>query len=170
MRAAVVLVGILLAMLPVQGQEPATKQAEINKAVVHRAFQALEQGDLKTLNEVFDPKGPIHTPRGKVFLQGGPFTDLKSSCPMCASLSNRKITIDLLLSDGDLVAVRSTWSGKYSGTIRGMVVADKDVTIVYTNIYRIADGKIVENWYQSDSLSLAEQLGMKLTPADSDKQ
>jgi predicted ester cyclase len=88
---------------------------------------------------------------------------------MCAHLSNRKITIDLLLSDGDLVAVRSTWSGKYSGTIRAIAVADTDVSIVYTNIYRIAEGKIVENWYQSDSLSLAEQLGMKLTPADTSK-
>jgi predicted ester cyclase len=50
-----------------------------------------------------------------------------------------------------------------------MAVPEKDVSILYTNIYRIADGKIVENWYQSDNLSLAEQLGMKLTPADAGK-
>jgi predicted ester cyclase len=166
MRTAFVVGGILLAILPAQGQEQATKQADANKAVVRRAFQALEQGDVKTLNEVYDAKGLVHSPRGKISVQGGPFTDLKSTCPMCASLSNRKITIDLLLSDGDLVAVRSTWSGKYSGTIRGMAVPEKDVSILYTNIYRIADGKIVENWYQSDNLSLAEQLGMKLTPGD----
>ncbi len=169
MRVASFFVGMLLVMLSALGQEPATKEASANEAVVRRAFQALEQGDLKTLNEVFDPKGPIHSQRGKTILQGGPFTDLKSSCPMCAALSNRKITIDLLLSDRDLVAVRSTWSGKYSGTIRGMAFADKDVSIVYTNFYRIVNGKIVENWYQTDSLSLAEQLGMKLTPAEAGK-
>jgi predicted SnoaL-like aldol condensation-catalyzing enzyme len=169
MHTALVLMGMLLATLSAQTQQPAAPQGEANKAVVRRAFQALESGDLKTLNEVFDPKGPIHTPRGKTILQGGPFTDLKSSCPMCASLSNRKITIDLLLSDGDLAAVRSTWSGKYSGTVRGTAVADKDVSVVYTNIYRIVDGKIVENWYLSDSLSLAEQLGMKLVPAEAGK-
>jgi predicted ester cyclase len=50
-----------------------------------------------------------------------------------------------------------------------MAVADKDVSIVYTNIYRIADRKIVENWYQSDGLSLADQLGIKLTPTEADK-
>ncbi|MGB8540750.1 MAG: hypothetical protein WCD49_03845 [Candidatus Acidiferrales bacterium] len=33
----------------------------------------------------------------------------------------------------------------------------------------IADGEIVENWYLPDSLSLDEQLGMKLTPADASK-
>lgn len=166
MRIAFVVANMLCALLPAQGQEQATKQADVNKAVVRRAFQALEQGDVKTLNEVYDPKGLVHSTRGKTSVQGGPFADLKSTCPMCASLSNRKITIDMLLSDGDMVAVRSTWSGKYSGTIRGMAVPEKDVSIVYTNIYRIADGKIVENWYQSDNLSLAEQLGMKLMPGD----
>ena len=63
-----------------------------------------------------------------------------------------------------MVAVRSTWSGKYSGTVRGTTVAGKDVSVTYTNFYRIAGGKIVENWYQQDSLSLAEQLGFTLMP------
>ncbi len=34
------------------------------------------------------------------------------------------------------------------------------------NVYRIADAKIIDNWYLSDSLYLAEQLGMKLIPAE----
>ena len=169
MRIALVFASILLAALPVHAQDPATKQSDANKAVVRRAFQALDSGDLKTLNEIYDPKGPIHTPNGKTMMQGGPFTDLKDSCPMCARLAKRKITIDLLLSEDDMVAVRSTWSGKYSGTVRGNAVADKDVSVVYVNIYRIAGGKMVENWYLSDTLSLAEQLGMKLAPADSVK-
>jgi hypothetical protein len=98
MRIALAFASMLLAMLPAQGQEWASKQAEANKDVVRRAFQALERGELNTLNEIFDPKGPIHTHRGKTILQGGPFADLKSSCPMCASLSNRKITIDCSLT------------------------------------------------------------------------
>ena len=169
MRIALVFVSMLFGLLPALGQEPVTKQADINKSVVRRAFQAMEQGDLKTLNEVFDAKATIHTPQGKTMQRGGPFADLKSTCPMCAALSNRRITIDSLLSDGDLVAVRSTWSGKYSGTFRGTAVADKDISVVYVNIYRIADAKIVDNWYLSDSLYLAEQLGMKLIPAETGK-
>jgi hypothetical protein len=35
--------------------------------------------------------------------------------------------------------------------------------------YRIVDRKIVENWCQSDGLSLADQLGMKLTPTEACK-
>lgn len=161
---AVFSVAILLVAPIAAASGSAPDQAEVNKAVVRRAFQALEQGDLKTLNEVFDPKGPIHTPKGKTILQGGPFTNLKESCGMCAALNPRKITINLILGDGDFVAVRSTWSGKYTGTVRGTPITGKDAVVVYTNFYRVIHGRIVENWFESDSLDMAEQLGMKLVP------
>jgi len=38
---------------------------EANQAVVKRAFAALNDGDLKTLNELFDSDGPGHLPNGK---------------------------------------------------------------------------------------------------------
>ena len=56
MRIVLVFVSMLFGLLPALGQEPATKQAYINKSLVRRAFQAMEQGDLKTLNEVFGAK------------------------------------------------------------------------------------------------------------------
>jgi ketosteroid isomerase-like protein len=164
MRIAGIIISMLLSALSVCGQQSAANDAEANKVLVQRAFQSFNQGDFKTLNDVFDPKGPIHGRRGQDKVQGGPFAELKDSCPMCAALSNRQIKIDLIVAEGDMVAVRSTWSGKYSGTVRGTAVADKDISVTYTNFYRVAGGKIVENWYQSDSLSLAEQLGFKLTP------
>lgn len=118
------------------------RQAHGNKAVVARAFRALDQGDLATLNDVFDPKAPIHSSHGTTTLQGGPFAELRGSCPMCANLSDRKITIDKMISEGDFITVRSTWSGTFSGTFRGTQFSGKNIHIVYTNIYRIAGGRI----------------------------
>ena len=163
--SAVVLLGVSTPIATASGPEAEANQAEINKNVVRRAFWALEQGDLNTLNEVYDPKGPIHTPQGKTVLQGGPYADLKGSCGMCAALNPRKITIDLILAEGDLVTVRSTWTGKYTATYRGTPVTGKDVEVIYTNVYRIVGSRIVENWVGADRLALAEQLGMKLAPA-----
>jgi hypothetical protein len=41
--------------------QPAGREstAEANKTVVNRAFAALNDGDLKTLNGLFDPVGPL---------------------------------------------------------------------------------------------------------------
>ena len=138
--------------------------AEANKAVVTRAFAALNEGDLKTLNELFDPAGPWHIPGGKTILQGGPFTELAKSCPMCAKLERRKIVIDVIVAESDLVSVRSTWSGLYTGTSRGVSFHQKPVTLVYFNIYRVSGGRIRENWAEYDRMSMAEQLGFQVTP------
>jgi ketosteroid isomerase-like protein len=136
---------------------------------VRRAFQAFEAGDLTTLNELFDPQGPWHTPTGATIVQGGPHSELKASCPLCAALEHRRITIDVMLAEGDLVSVRSTWRGQYTGSVRGVPVAGKEVSTVFTNNYRVSDGRIRENWADADRLSLAEQLGMKLVPAEASK-
>src|ERR1700678_3400838 len=84
MRIAGIIISMLLSALSVCGQQSAANDAEANKVLVQRAFQSFNQGDFKTLNDVFDPKGPIHGRRGQDKVQGGPFAELKDSCPMCA--------------------------------------------------------------------------------------
>jgi ketosteroid isomerase-like protein len=138
--------------------------AEADKAVVRRAFAAFNDGDLKTLNELFDPDGPWHLPNGKTIPQGGPFAELAKSCPMCAALEKRKIVIDVMVAESDLVSVRSTWSGLYTGTTRGVSFHQKPLTLVYFNIYRISGGRIRENWAEFDRMSMAEQLGFQVAP------
>jgi predicted SnoaL-like aldol condensation-catalyzing enzyme len=48
-------------------------------------------------------------------------------------------------------------------------VNGKKVSIIYSNIYRVVDGKIRENWANADRLSLAEQFGMQLSSAGASK-
>jgi ketosteroid isomerase-like protein len=143
-----------------------TTQTDANKVVVRRAFTAREQGDVATLNELSDPDEMLHAPDGTTVRRGGPYTELKELCPMCAALQHRKITIDMMFAEGDLVYVRSTWSGSYTGTFKGVAVSGRDVTVVYSNVYRVVDGRVRDNWFVSDRLSLAEQLGMKLIPTE----
>ena len=149
------------AIAPSAGRE---STVEANQAVVRRAFAALNERDLKTLNELFDPDGPWHLPNGPTILQGGPFTELDKSCPMCAKLEQRKIVIDVMVADSDLVSVRSTWSGLYTGTSRGVSFHQKPITLVYFNIYRVSGGRIRKDWAEYDRMSMAEQLGFQVMP------
>jgi ketosteroid isomerase-like protein len=159
-----IVLSLLLFLAVASGAQAQGSDTEANKAVVRRAITAMQQGDLPTLNAIFDPNGPWHIPNGTTIKQGGPFTDLHSSCPMCASLQGRKIAIDVMLAEGDLVAVRSIWTGTYMGMVRGVAIAGKPVTLVYMNIYRVAGGRIVENWALADGASLAKQLGFVIAP------
>jgi ketosteroid isomerase-like protein len=160
-----ILATALLASVGVESLSAQVPAADTNKAIVRRAFAALEQGDVAMLNELFDPEGPWHTPSGTTIRQGGPFQDLAGSCPMCAKLEERKIVIDVILAEGDLVSVRSMWSGLYTGNFHGVAVSRKPLTLIYDNIYRISGGRIRENWATADRLHMAEQLGFQLVPA-----
>jgi len=149
--------------------EPPTNNVEQNKALVRRLFEAIRTGDLATSNELNDPKAIVHTPSGTTHEAGGPHSDLKSALPMCVAVNPREVSIELMIAEGDLVVVRSTLRGKHSGELGGVPPTGRDITMTYVNIYRIRDGRIVENWASSDRLSLMKQLGMTLCPEGTGK-
>lgn len=137
---------------------------EANKAIVRSLFKAFNQGDLSALNQLVDSRRVFHSATEDRQGSGEPRKTLAEACPMCASLNPREITIDFMMADGDQVTVRSTWRGKYIGTIRDVPISGGDVALRYTNIYRIANGRIVENWAAYDRLQLLEQLGFSVAP------
>ena len=76
-----------------------------------------------------------------------------------------RIAIEYIIAEGDLVTVRSIWTGTYSGTYRDMKVpAPVAVKVIYPNTYRVANGRIGDNYWATDRLALAEALGFTLTP------
>jgi predicted ester cyclase len=141
-----------------------TARQEQNKEVVRRLFDALRVGDLATLNAISDPDSIIHTAAGATHKSGAPFADLKSACAMCVAVNPRELTVDFMLSDGDLVTVRSTLRGTQVGQLFGVPPTGKQIVVSYINIYRVRGGHIVENWVGLDRLGVAQQLGMKLCP------
>ncbi|MEA2165074.1 MAG: hypothetical protein QOK37_3201 [Thermoanaerobaculia bacterium] len=146
-----------------------TSQQEQNKALIRRLFDAIRQGDLAAFNAISDPECIVHTASGATHKGGGPFSDLKSACPVCVAVNPREITIDLIVATDDLVTVRTTLRGTQVGTLVGVPPTGKQFVASYINIYRIQNGRIVENWVGLDRLSLAQQLGMKLCPEDAPK-
>jgi predicted ester cyclase len=136
---------------------------EANKAIVRNLFKALNEGDLATRNQLVDPRQAFHSATEHRQGTGDPKKTLREVCSMCASLNPREITIDFMMAEGDLVTVRSTWRGKYTDVMRDVRISGKDVVVYYTNTYRLANGRIVENWAAYDRLHLLEQLGFVVT-------
>jgi predicted ester cyclase len=141
------------------------QRLESNKALVRALLKALEEGDVAALNTLRGAEGSTYSPNGDS-RRASISPILANRCPMCAALPDGKISIDRMVAEGDLVSVQSTWTGTYTGAFQGVeIVPPKPVTLRYVNIYRIADGRIVENWASYDWLHHAEQLGFGLVPA-----
>lgn len=64
-----------------------------------------------------------------------------------------------MLAEGDKVAVRYTGSGTHQGDFAGIPASGKRVTIKGIDMFRMADGKITEEWLNFDQLSMLQQMG-----------
>ena len=71
-----------------------------------------------------------------------------------------QVTPEFLIAEGDKVVVHDTSRVKHTGTFQGIAPTGKEVTVTSTDIYRIADGRIAEQWFESDSTGMMRQLGI----------
>ena len=71
-----------------------------------------------------------------------------------------RMTIDHLIGEGDLVALDYTATGTHDGPLLGIPPTGKKVTVRGMGLYRLREGKLVEQWGVNDIASLLQQLGV----------
>jgi predicted ester cyclase len=129
---------------------------ETNKSVIRNLLTAFEKGDTKNVDKFFASNWVNHDPslpplRG---LEGA-----KELIDLWSAISNRKVTIEDSLAEGDRVAMRFTISGKHTGSLMGIAPTGKSINVTASGIFRIVDGKATDNWVNFDALGLLQQLG-----------
>jgi steroid delta-isomerase-like uncharacterized protein len=67
-------------------------------------------------------------------------------------------TVDDIIAEGDRVVIRFTSTGTHRGTFQGIAPTGRRVSIREVAIYRLANGKIVEQWGQPDLFGMQQQL------------
>ncbi|MDN3922161.1 ester cyclase [Roseateles violae] len=86
--------------------------------------------------------------------------------PLFASKNFREAVPDLkaevqeLMLVDDRVIARLRFTGHYTGTFQGKSGDGRSVNFIATDIYRVANGLIAENWHIEDNLTLLRQLGV----------
>jgi steroid delta-isomerase-like uncharacterized protein len=73
--------------------------------------------------------------------------------------------VEDMVAEGDKLAVRWTVQGTHRRELLGIPSTGKHVRFSGISIYRLAEGKIAEQWEQWDRLPLLQQLGVLPTPA-----
>ncbi len=67
--------------------------------------------------------------------------------------------IEDIIAEGDKVVTRFTSRGTHKGERQGIPPTGKQVAIAEVAIYRIAEGKIAEQWGFPDEMDLLRQIG-----------
>jgi steroid delta-isomerase-like uncharacterized protein len=68
-------------------------------------------------------------------------------------------TVEDLVAEGDRVVARWTARGTHTGDFQWIPPSGNFATSSGITIFRIADGRIVEEWSESDMLGLLQQVG-----------
>lgn len=74
------------------------------------------------------------------------------------SFPDLSVEVHDIIAENDRVAVRLTLRGTQLGHFRGVAPTRRSITSSAINTYRIADNRIVEEWWQHDLLGLMQQL------------
>ena len=70
------------------------------------------------------------------------------------------IYVDDIIGEGDLVAVRATTKCHHKGDFLGIPGTDKHITQPFCIFYKLADGKIIDEWIGINRLEMMQQIGV----------
>jgi predicted ester cyclase len=132
---------------------------EENKVIIQRMFEDFfQRGNLASADNFIATNITYHPfpatfpagPDGFRFV----FKMLSSSFP------DQHIAIDDIIAEGDKVVVRSTFSSTQTGPLMGFPPTGKHCTQAQISIFRLANGKVIEYWFNADDLGMIRQLGL----------
>ena len=136
---------------------------ETNKSVVMEFVRRCQdQHDLAFADEVFHPGFVNHyRPEGREI----PSTDRPASGfqtfygGLLQAFPDATMEINEQIAERDLVTTRKTLRGTHLGTLWGLSPTGNRVELEFIDIFRVADGRLIEHWTSMDIAALKHQMG-----------
>ncbi len=129
-----------------------------NIELMRAAFAALGRRDADAVARLM-PSDFIINIAGVPYQKRGTGTWRKHAEILFSAFPDLQVKIEDIFAGDDKVAVRLRISGTHRGEFLGVQPTGKRVEYESTEVYRIADGKIAEEWICSDTLTLMAQIG-----------
>ena len=134
---------------------------EENKALIRRVYDLWNRKELAAAFDLFATSYVAHTTDRDMSLE----EERKLDGEFFAAFPDATGTLELMVAEGDKVAIRVTWRGIHKGEYVGVAPTGKRVEMTNSGVFRIAGGKVSELWAMLDNLRFMQQLGMILTTA-----
>ena len=128
---------------------------EQNKATLRRLIdEVYHKGNMAVFDEVIAENAVLHDNEKTAESLGMVKRQIRMTTSM---FRNIQITIDDMIAEGEMVAVRATFQGVFRRN--GKSISSPSITIS-----RFKDGKIIEVWDMYDNLNIFRQLGISPPP------
>ncbi|NIO11529.1 MAG: DUF4440 domain-containing protein [Deltaproteobacteria bacterium] len=137
--------------------------SEENKALILRQLEeVMNKHNPDAIDEFYAPDLVYHNaPPGIPPTREG----VKAQVAMyMGAFPDTKVTSDFLVAEGDKVVIRWTATGTHTGDLGEIPATGKRTKTTGIAIFRVAGGKIVEEWFESDTMDLMQQLGVVPAP------
>jgi steroid delta-isomerase-like uncharacterized protein len=135
-----------------------TTQEEDLALVRQMEEELFNRRDLAAVDEFISPSYVLRTAGGG--MPDGREAVRASIASYLNAFSDLHIAIDELLAIDGKVVGRFTFTGTHDGDLFGIPATGKGISVRQIAIYRIENGKVVEEWEVSDQLGLMQQLGV----------
>lgn len=140
----------------------ATPQPEARSNATVRAARAFYEfwnsGDTAFLKQAISdrfadrtlPPGRPQGPEGPAFASRG----FRSAVP------DLGVTVEKMIVAGDYVTVHMVFTGHFSGTFGDTAGKGQPIRFIATDLLKVKDGQITDNWHIEDNLTLFQQMGL----------
>jgi steroid delta-isomerase-like uncharacterized protein len=135
---------------------------EENKVIARRCLEAITEKDFAAIEQMYSPAYVRHDPDSPQVHSRDDYRQYLAG--LCSIFPDLHFTIEDLIAEGDKVTCRFSIRGTHSRPWRGLPATGKQVMVTGVNISRIAENKVVEDWFNTDIFGLAQQLGAIPSP------
>lgn len=158
-------IAFLCLVVACMGCDQQAKLEEANKAVVMGVAEAMNNLDYDKMSEFLAEDYIRHC-------QATPEVTVKSRDDFIALMKgfegafpDGRVRIDMLIAEGDLVALWGSYLGTHTGPMGDIPATGKKIDSEMGGVHRLENGKIVETWVTWDNLTMLSQLGLYPPPA-----
>jgi predicted ester cyclase len=135
-----------------------TKQADAQVIAARRYDTFWNTGDEALASAALAPTFVDNTlPTGRPQGVAGP---LAASKLVRAAIPDLSCEIEQMIVAGDRVVAHLRFRGHFTGRFEQIQGQGQTINFIATDIYRVADGRIAENWHIEDNLTLQQELGL----------
>jgi predicted ester cyclase len=127
-------------------------QRDATMKAVRAFYDFWNTGDEALLQEAIAPTFTDHTlPPGRPAFASRRFR---------AAVPDLKVTVEKMIVAGDYVTVHMSFTGHFTGKFGQMQGKGQPVPFIATDLVKIENGRITDNWHIEDNLTLLQEMGV----------